>query len=236
MRWAAGSCTLAIAVVTAGTVPAGARSADASSSGLVQQFLAVPNPDPVSYRALRHLDAENDHFHTRAWMDVWTEADDERGFRYEIAAEGGSEFIRSHVFRQTLEMETQMWANGAMRRAAITPANYVLEAGPDATDGPSILLRPRRKDILLVDGFIVLDREGTDLVRMEGLLAKTPSFWTRRVHITRYFQRVAGIRMPVAVDTVANVVVAGKSTLHMSYDYEQVNGSRVGTPQPRTNH
>ena len=88
--------------------------------------------------------------------------------------------------------------------------------------------------MFLVDGFIVLDRDSAELVRMEGLLAKTPSFWTRRVHVTRYFQRFAGIRMPVDVETVATLLVAGRSTLRMTYQYEQVNGSHVGEPQLRT--
>lgn len=167
-------------------------------------------------------------------MDVWTEADETHGFRYEIASEGGSEFIRSRVFREALETERRMWASGDDHRAAITTANYVLEDGPEGDDGmPSIVLRPRRKDILLVDGFIVLNRDDGELVRMEGLLSKTPSFWTRRVHVTRYFQRFAGVRMPVAVDTVANLLVAGRATLRMSYEYEHVNDVRVGAPQVR---
>jgi hypothetical protein len=39
--------------------------------------------------------------------------------------------------------------------------------------------------------------------------------------------------MPVALESVANVVVAGRSTFRMSYEYETVNGQRVGSPQPR---
>jgi hypothetical protein len=39
--------------------------------------------------------------------------------------------------------------------------------------------------------------------------------------------------MPMALETVANVVVAGTSTFRMSYEYETINGQRVGNPQPR---
>jgi hypothetical protein len=232
MRWPLLGCTLAVWLLALAAAQGGGPPA-AAPSPLVQRFLSIPDPAPSSYRALRHLDAENSHFHTSAWMDVWTEADESLGFRYHIASEGGSEFIRSRVFRETLEMERRMWANGRADRATITPDNYVLEDGPPGDDGPSIVLRPRRKDVLLVDGFIVLNKDDGELVRVEGLLSKTPSFWTRRVHVTRYFQRFAGVRMPVVVETVANVLVAGRSTLRMSYDYEHVNGVRLGAPQVR---
>ena len=40
--------------------------------------------------------------------------------------------------------------------------------------------------------------------------------------------------MPTALESVANVRVAGDSTFRMSYEYESINGQRVGNPQPRT--
>jgi hypothetical protein len=71
-------------------------------------------------------------------------------------------------------------------------------------------------------------------VRIEGRLSKTPSFWTRRVEIVRWYQRIAGFRMPIALESVANVRIAGVSTFRMSYDYESINGQHIGNPQPRT--
>jgi hypothetical protein len=62
---------------------------------------------------------------------------------------------------------------------------------------------------------------------------KSPSFWTRRVEIVRWFRRVAGVRLPVAVESTANVLIAGRSTFRMDYAYESVNEQHVGDPQPR---
>src|SRR5207253_7971729 len=90
------------------------------------------------------------------------------------------------------------------------------------------------KDVLLVDGSIFVRPEDGDLVRVEGRLSKAPSFWTRRVEIVRWYQRFVGVRMPTALESVANLVVAGRSTFRMRYDYETVNGIRVGSPQPRS--
>src|SRR5438132_13101292 len=83
---------------------AGPSTATASSL-ILQRCLTVDDPSPVQYRALRHLDAENEHFDSNAWMDVWTEADQAGGFRYHVVSEGGSSYIRARVFHATLERE-----------------------------------------------------------------------------------------------------------------------------------
>jgi hypothetical protein len=227
---------LASAVIAVGLihVRADGREASPRNSALLQKFLSLPDPAPTSYRALRHLDAANERFDSTAWMDVWTEADAQNGFRYQIAAEGGSNYIRGHVFRETLEAERRLWVSGAMQRAALTLDNYAFEECASADDGlASLIVRPRRKDVLLVNGHIFLNRDDGDLVRVEGELSKSPSFWTRRVEVARWYRRFAGVRLPVAFETTAAVRIAGQSTFRMEYEYENVNGERVGTPHVR---
>ena len=70
-------------------------------------------------------------------------------------------------------------------------------------------------------------------MRIEGRLTKTPSFWTRRVEVVRHYERINGIHVPVAIESIANVLVAGRSTFKMIYEYETINDGRVGSPQPR---
>jgi hypothetical protein len=201
-------------------------------SQLLQRFLSLGDPTPSQVRALRHLEATNERFEKAAWMDVWTDADSS-GFRYDIVAEGGSEYIRSHVMRAWLEAERKMWATGAPEQAGITEDNYTFEDRGTVVDGLSALaVRPRRKDLLLVEGSIFLNPSDGELVRMEGRLTKSPSFWTRRVDIVKWYRRVAGFRMPVALDTSASLRVAGHSTFRVTYDYESVDRQRVGNPIP----
>jgi hypothetical protein len=211
------------------------RSADPSVAAppILQRFLALGDPSPDSYRALRHLEARNDKCNMSAWMDVWTESD-ASGFRYRIEREEGSDYIRNRVFRETLETERRMWATGAPDAASVTPDNYVFEDRGAQPDGLAALnIKARRKDVLLVDGSIFLRPGDGELLKMEGDLAKAPSFWTRHVRIVRHFQRFAGVRMPVSLDAVANVRWFGQSTFRAVYEYETVNAERVGTPQLR---
>jgi len=220
------------AMLAAQVVAAGGPSNTAPP--ILQRFLSLDDPTPTQYRALRHLEARNEKFEKSAWMDVWTEGD-ASGFRYAIVSEDGSEYIRSKVFRQTLETERKMWAAGTPDQAALTLDNYVFEERGAQPDGLALLaVTPRRKDVLLVDGSIYLNPHDGELVKMEGRLSKSPSFWTRRVEIVRWYRRIAGFRMPTSLESTANVRIAGVSTFRMSYEYESINGQRVGNPQPRT--
>jgi hypothetical protein len=69
-------------------------------------------------------------------------------------------------------------------------------------------------------------------VRVEGRLSKTPSFWTRRVEVVRHYRRIQGVRVAVAIESVESVLIAGRSTFKMTYNYETINGQSVGSPQP----
>ena len=200
---------------------------------VLQRFLSAKDDSPVRYRALRHMEATCQHFTSDAWMDVWTEVDAKGSMQYQIVGEGGSDYIRSKVFRAVLELEQKAVNSSVPNRAGITPENYVFEHGSSADDLASVLIKPRRKELLLVDGSIFLRPADGELVRIEGRLAKTPSFWVRRVDVVRHYQRFGGISMPVGVDSVANLLIAGRSTFRMSYDYESVNGQSVGNPQPK---
>src|SRR5690242_5767434 len=85
-----------------------AREREASPhavSPVLERFLALGDPSPTNFRALRHLQAHNDHFDSTAWMDVWTDADEAKGFRFTVAASGGSDYIIDHVFVPALETE-----------------------------------------------------------------------------------------------------------------------------------
>jgi hypothetical protein len=220
---------IALALCTYGAVIG--ASADAARPPVLDRFLADDN-SVTTYRALRRFEALNDHREPTTWMEAWTEADPS-GFRYQIIGESGSGYIRSKVFKAALEAEQRIWGSGEAERGAITPDNYVFQdRGAEPSGLARVELKPRRKDRLLVDGSMFLRPDDGDLVRMQGSLAKPPNFMVRRVDIVRRYERVGGVRMPVSLEAVASVLIAGKSRFAMTYQYETVNGQHVGSPHP----
>jgi hypothetical protein len=127
-----------------------------------------------------------------------------------------------------------MWADGDPERASLSFENYTFADRGITPEGLACLsVKSRRKDLLLVDGSIFVNPEDGELVRIEGRLSKSPSFWTRKVDVIRHYRRINGVRVPMAIESVAQVLIAGRSTFKMTYEYETINGLRIGDPKPR---
>jgi hypothetical protein len=219
--------TLSLVAGVAGT---DARRDEESSSAI--RALQASEEPLTQYRALRRMHARSDRFNQEGWLSAWTEFD-EGGFRFEIVEERGSDYVRNKVLKAVLKREQELVADGP-GRAALTEDNYVFTEADGPDDGLRyVLMKPKRKDVVLVDGRMVLSPDGTDLVRIEGRLSKNPSFWTSRVNIVRHFANVDGVRVPVSTESIAKIKFAGQSQLDVSYEYESINGRPVTTAARR---
>ncbi len=198
-----------------------ARVPDAVDSS-IEQFLAQDDTQR-SYRAVRHLTAENGN--RTGWLDAITEYSPDTGFRYEITGEGGSGYIRSKVLKALLDAEQDVIARGETARSSLAPSNYTFQANGVDSDGlVNVLLSPRRKERVLVAGMMALNPTDGALVRLQGRLAKNPSFWIKDVDIVRSYQRIDGTVVPVSLDTKAQVRLLGEATLRMTYVYSEIDG------------
>ncbi len=192
---------------------------------LVSRFHNKLVRTPISYRAKRRLEADNRRFKRSGWLDVLTEFDAGR-LTYTVTARGGSELIQNKVLIPALETERELLREGR-DPVAFSDANYRLEdAGQDENGFARIRLRPLRRDKRLLDGYLLLTPDA-DLVEISGRLAKSPSFWTTSVTLTRRYGYVGGARVPLSVTSVADVRIAGRSTFSMTYEFELIDGVRI---------
>lgn len=214
-------------IATIAAVPLAGRGAESSAGARV-----VPDEALTSYRALRRMHAKSEKFNQEGWLNAWTEFDG-REFRFEIVDERGSEYVRNKVLKAVLKREQELVAEGP-DRAALTEQNYVFGETETEADGErSVAITPKRKDVMLLEGKMVLTADGSDVARVEGRLAKNPSFWTSLVNVIRHFARVDGVRVPVATESVAKVKFAGRSRLDVVYEYESINGQPVSVDAKR---
>ena len=198
---------------------------------VLHRFLTRADEPLLSYRGTRRLEGRNERFNVSGWMEIATELT-AGGFHYQVIDEGGSDLIRKRVFRSMLENEEQVFASGDAARSSFTSINYELTPGNSVEPGlVKLFARPKRKDVTLIDGAVYITNTDADLVRVEGQLAKSPSFWTRRIEVVKQYARVAGLRVPVRIDSTAQIRLAGASTMTMTYDYEMINGINVTSSQ-----
>jgi hypothetical protein len=196
----------------------------------IRQFLAQDDTQRP-YRAKRRLEAENGK--RTGWLEAVTEYSLESGLRYEVTAEGGSDYIRAKVLRAVLEGEQEAVARGEIGRSSLARANYSFQAnGVDDAGLANIILSPRRREAVLVAGTMFLQPDDGRLVRLQGQLVKSPSFWIKNVEIVRSYERIAGTVVPVTLESKAQVRLLGPATLRMTYVYSEIDGHAVRQSSP----
>jgi hypothetical protein len=220
----AGICLAPFGVHLAGA-PAPAATASASEHTAVERFLTQTEKPPVAYQARRRLEASSAKLNESAWMEVLTEYRPNSGFHFSIVAQGGSERIGRRVLKPVLEAEQENSAREEWRKANLSRANYEFNFGGRTAEGMlKMQLNPRRRDSRLVTGDALLTAPSGDLVRVEGRLSKSPSFWVRWAHVSRSYLPIHGAMMPVAIESTADVRIAGMSKFSMTYEYQMVDG------------
>lgn len=202
-------------------------TAGTAEEDALERFLARPDEPVTQYRARRSLEGHNARFKMHGNLEVITELTLGGQFNYSVVGETGSDYIREKL-RQLLETEARIVESGTPSRSALTADNYELSAGEYVAPGVvKLLAKPRRKELSLIDGAVFITRDDADLIRVEGRMAKNPSFWTSRVDLVRRYERVGGVRVPVQLDSTAHIKVAGESRMSMVYRYEMINGLTV---------
>lgn len=205
--------------------PVAAAVGDQHAMLAIQNFLALPRI-AHQYSASRHLEASG--VGHKAWMEAQTDFSVASGFVYEVTSEGGSGYIRSRVLRSLLDEEQRLIARNGESGIALTIENYQFTPEGLNDEGLAVVaMRPLRKDPALIAGRMFMTLDG-DLRRVEGRLAKNPSFWVTRVDLVRSYRRVNGMLMPVSLETTAQLRLLGKSELRMTYQYLVVDQRPVG--------
>ena len=203
---------------------------------LMRRVIAEVTRSDVTLKAIRELRAGTLSGKHQGWMDVETTIDRSNGFNWKVIGEGGSERTRNQVLREMMKAEADAAQRGSDDVAALTPANYQFQPLPRSRAGQfEISLEPRRKDPRLIVGTLTVSSDGAPL-RLEGRLAKSPSFWVKSVTVVKQYELIEGVSLPTTLESIADVKLVGQSSFSMRYRYREVNGQSVFSAQERSTH
>jgi hypothetical protein len=208
---------------------AGQMSATGSSTESFERIVARFNVTaPPAYRAFRRMDAGIPGSSKQGWMEAWTEFQPGRGFSFDVVNEGGHDYVRDKVLRNLLKNEQQLIARGQPLRATFNANNYSFGDGGVTDEGlQRIMLTPARQSDGIVNGSLFVDPQAGSMVRLEGRLVKSPSFWVRDVDVTWKFARFGEHILPVEMTSTGRVRMFGRSTFRMVYEYVSIDGRPV---------
>ena len=119
------------------------------------------------------------------------------------------------MVRELLDRETQSAKKGLSSQISRTNYDFVFLREETFGVVPEHVLRivPKRKDKNLLRGWIWVDARTFRIRRIEGVPAKSPSFWIKDIHITLQFADVNGMWIPTSFDAMATVRLLGQYTL-----------------------
>jgi|SRR5215469_12385913 len=154
---------------------------------------------------------------------------------YRIRKSSGSS-RGQQVVRRVLDNEVESASDRG--RTALNRDNYDFSyIGQVTLDGQPCYvlgLKPKRQDTRLISGKAWVDSHGFNVRQIEGEVARTPSWWLKKVHIKITFSDRGGIWLPITTEAEADVRVFGPHVL-TSRILDFRRASEVALSGPRTN-
>jgi hypothetical protein len=133
---------------------------------------------------------------------------------YKITQARGNS-IGQKIVREFLDRETDSAKKRHGSEISRTNYDFVFLRQENFGVGPEYVLRiaPKRKDKCLLSGQIWVDASTFRIRRIEGVPAKSPSFWIRDIHITLQYAQLGGMWVPISFDAIGKVLLLGQYTL-----------------------
>lgn len=132
----------------------------------------------------------------------------------------GDSFVKTNVIARLLKSEADHVQNDDPTSTALSAENYKFKyKGIEELDGRLVHvfeLKPRQKRPGLVKGKMYLDVHTGALRRVAGELAKSPSFFVKKLEFVQDYAEIAGFTFPVHTVSTAKTRIVGRATVEMT--------------------
>jgi hypothetical protein len=183
-----------------------------------------------SYSALETYTLSNRHLHAGSEMKVRVTYHHDKGTKYQVISDT-SKGIAKRVFENLLHEQTTAHRE---KSAGINSSHYEFDLKGEEGCGNrqcyKLQIRPRHRTRFLVDGFAWVDRRTYGIVRVEGRLAKSPSFWIKPPEIEQTFEARDGFWLPASNRSSTHVLFFGEADLTIAYSDYHVKACNTGAP------
>jgi hypothetical protein len=139
----------------------------------------------------------------------------------------GDKFVKSNIITRILQSEVDHVQKDDATLTAVNSSNYKFSyKGHADLDGRDVLqyaVKPRAKRPGLFKGKLYLDAHNGGLVRVEGNIVKSPSFFVKHVQFVQDYAEIDNFMLPVHNHTEAQARIVGRTIVDITYtDYHPV--------------
>ena len=149
----------------------------------------------------------------------------------------GDGFVKNNVITRLLQTEVDHVQKDDPSQTAINLANYKFSyRGLSRVNDRAVhvyQVKPHKKRPGLFKGRVYLDAHNGSLVRVEGSVVKSPSFFVKHIDFWQDYTDVQSFTLPVHIHSVAKARIVGRTIVDIVHrDYQAVPAitARVGTP------
>ena len=133
----------------------------------------------------------------------------------------GDNFVKSNVILRLLQSEADHVQKDDPALNAISPANYKFSyKGLSQVDGRTVYvyqLKPRQKRSGLFKGRVYLDVYNGSIVRAEGSMAKSPSFFIKKILFQQDYEDIGLFTFPISIHSEAQTRLVGRAIVDIVY-------------------
>jgi hypothetical protein len=137
----------------------------------------------------------------------------------------GDSFVKSNVIARMLQSEVDHVHRREQSQTAISSANYKFSyKGTSEINAVPVYIfevKPHKKRIGLFKGKMYLDAATGELVRAQGRIVKSPSFFIKKIEFIQDYAHVNGFTLPLHLHSEAQTRIVGKAVVDiMNRDYQ----------------
>lgn len=149
----------------------------------------------------------------------------------------GDGFVKSNIITRLLQSEVDHVQKDDSSLTAITPANYKFSyKGTSQVEGRIAhvyQLKPRKKRVGLFKGRLYLDAHTGSLIRAEGNVVKSPSFFIKKIEFVQDYADIGSFTLLVHIHSEAVTRLVGRAIVDVYHsDYQPVANATMATQIP----
>ncbi|MGZ5260368.1 MAG: hypothetical protein ACXWC0_22335 [Burkholderiales bacterium] len=138
----------------------------------------------------------------------------------------GDGFVKTNVIARLLQSEADHVQKDRPADTAITRDNYKFSyKGTEQLNGRSVhvfQVKPRAKRAGLFKGKVYIDLYSGDMLRAEGRVVKSPSFFIKKIEFVQDYAQVGDFNLISRIHSVAETRIVGRAIVDISHDDYQV--------------
>jgi hypothetical protein len=151
----------------------------------------------------------------------------------------GDGFVKSNVITRLLQSEVDHVQKDDPAETAISPANYKFSYKGASRVQDRLVhvyqVKPRKKHAGLFKGRVYLDAQTGTLVRVEGNVVKSPSFFVKHIEFVQDYADVQSFTLPVHIHSEAKARIVGRTIVdivHRNYQPVPATSTQTATQMP----